>query len=252
MTSLSSPPPSPLFQRAFSSSSRSSTHGMPLGVSNVASLFVKMRRHKTKAKAHHIDSSSGDVPLTHPALAADGAVSARRVPLTPEDATLDLGRGVALASIAVDCRYWVPELAMPESTDAKGTDCEEDGGGRSTSPVSECAPSRVWTLVTESERGFFGRGRGTILGLGVGASGGGALEDPATLVISTSLWIAAFEARTDGLRRFVGLAASDSPVSLLISMTRLPAVGPAFLPRAFLFPEPGGDETCSALDSTSV
>ena len=67
---------------------------MPLGVSNVASLFVKMRRHKTKAKAHHIDSSSGDAPLTHPALAADGAVSARRVPLTPEDVTFVCRDGV--------------------------------------------------------------------------------------------------------------------------------------------------------------
>ncbi|KAI0366853.1 hypothetical protein BV20DRAFT_971381 [Pilatotrama ljubarskyi] len=77
-TTLSSPPPSPLLARA-SSSSSASHHHMPLSVSNVANLFVKMRRHRSKAKAHHIESSSGDEPQTHPAL--QGAVSAEKIPL---------------------------------------------------------------------------------------------------------------------------------------------------------------------------
>ncbi|KAI0738964.1 hypothetical protein C8Q80DRAFT_1113235 [Daedaleopsis nitida] len=79
MTTLSSPPPSPLFAR---SSSGSSNGGhMPLRVANVANLLVKMRRHRSKAKEHHIESSSGDAPQTHPSLAEDNAVSARKVPL---------------------------------------------------------------------------------------------------------------------------------------------------------------------------
>ncbi|EIW55160.1 uncharacterized protein TRAVEDRAFT_130298 [Trametes versicolor FP-101664 SS1] len=47
---------------------------MPLSVSNVANLFVRMRRHRSKAKAHHIESTSGDAPQTHTAL--HGVVSA--------------------------------------------------------------------------------------------------------------------------------------------------------------------------------
>ncbi|KAI0356065.1 hypothetical protein OH77DRAFT_1424375 [Trametes cingulata] len=80
-TTLSSPPPSPLLARASSSSSASHHHHMPLSVSNVANLFVKMRRHRSKAKSHHIESSSGDAPQTHPALQAEGAVSAERIHL---------------------------------------------------------------------------------------------------------------------------------------------------------------------------
>lgn len=47
---------------------------MPLSVSNVANLFIRMRRHRSKAKAHHIESTSGDAPQTHTAL--HGVVSA--------------------------------------------------------------------------------------------------------------------------------------------------------------------------------
>ena len=80
MSSLSSSPPSPLFARSASHSSSGSGH-IPLGVSNVANLLVKMRRHRKKAKEHHIESSSGDGPLTHPSLAGENVVSARKVPL---------------------------------------------------------------------------------------------------------------------------------------------------------------------------
>ncbi|KAI0822984.1 hypothetical protein BC628DRAFT_1326089 [Trametes gibbosa] len=52
---------------------------MPLSMSNVANIFVKMRRNRSKAKSHHIDSSSGDEPQTHPAL--QGAVSLEKIPL---------------------------------------------------------------------------------------------------------------------------------------------------------------------------
>ncbi|RDX44419.1 hypothetical protein K466DRAFT_556178 [Polyporus arcularius HHB13444] len=80
MTTLSSPPPSPLIARSASNSSSGSGH-MPLGVSNVANLLVKMRRHRKKAKEHHIESSSADGPLTHPSLTGENVVSARKVPL---------------------------------------------------------------------------------------------------------------------------------------------------------------------------
>ncbi|OJT14029.1 hypothetical protein TRAPUB_9419 [Trametes pubescens] len=73
MTTLTSPPPSPLLARS-SSTSSSSNHLMPLSVSNVANLFVRMRRHRSKAKAHHIESTSGDAPQTHTAL--QGVISA--------------------------------------------------------------------------------------------------------------------------------------------------------------------------------
>ncbi|KAJ2993284.1 hypothetical protein NUW54_g7749 [Trametes sanguinea] len=81
MTTLSSPPPSPLLARSSSGGSSSSSHHlhMPLSVSNVANLFVKMRRHRAKAKAHHIESASGDAPQTHPSL--EGAASTERIPL---------------------------------------------------------------------------------------------------------------------------------------------------------------------------
>jgi len=57
---------------------------MPLSISDVASIFVKMRRLKEKAQSRRIESSSGD-PQTHPALSVDGAVSERKVPLVQED-----------------------------------------------------------------------------------------------------------------------------------------------------------------------
>ncbi|KAJ8469107.1 hypothetical protein ONZ51_g9206 [Trametes cubensis] len=80
MATLSSPPPSPLLDRS-SSGGSSSSHmpHIPLSVSNVANLFVKMRRHRSKAKSHHIESTSGDSPQTHPSL--EGAASAEKIPL---------------------------------------------------------------------------------------------------------------------------------------------------------------------------
>ena len=93
----SSPPPSPLFSR--SSSGSSSGHGyIPLGVPKVANLLVKMRRHRSKAKAHHIESSSGPEPLTHPSLRGDGAVSPQRVPLE-ENVTFVCRDGVDVAKL---------------------------------------------------------------------------------------------------------------------------------------------------------
>ncbi|KAL5480726.1 hypothetical protein ACEPAI_9666 [Sanghuangporus weigelae] len=38
---------------------------------HVAKLFVKLRRMQKKAKAHHIDSKSGNDPITHPSLLSD-------------------------------------------------------------------------------------------------------------------------------------------------------------------------------------
>lgn len=46
-------------------------------MSDVANIFIKMRRTKDR-KSHHIDSSSGE-PQTHPSLAGDGATSAQKV-----------------------------------------------------------------------------------------------------------------------------------------------------------------------------
>lgn len=93
---MSSPPPSPLFSR---SSSGSSGHGyIPLGVPRVASLLVKMRRHRAKAKSHHIESASGPEPLTHPALRDEDAVSPRKVPLG-EDTTFVCRDGVDVAKL---------------------------------------------------------------------------------------------------------------------------------------------------------
>ncbi|KAI0074445.1 hypothetical protein K474DRAFT_1685720 [Panus rudis PR-1116 ss-1] len=66
---------------------------------HVANILVKMRRHSRRsspistppltpprsAKAHHIESSSGPEPQTHPSLRGDNAgVSVRKVPLIQE------------------------------------------------------------------------------------------------------------------------------------------------------------------------
>ena len=114
MASLSSPPPSPLFARSASSGSRSSsnTYHMPLSISNVANVLVKMRRHRNKVKAHHIDSASGDAPLTHPALAGEGAVSARRVPLMAEDVTFVCRDGVDVSKLLRAARAAVYQSAV--------------------------------------------------------------------------------------------------------------------------------------------
>lgn len=57
---------------------------MSLKLSNVASLFVKMRRTGSKQKDHHIESSSGE-PITDPRLIGEGVVSAKRVPLMEKE-----------------------------------------------------------------------------------------------------------------------------------------------------------------------
>ncbi|KAK7684537.1 hypothetical protein QCA50_012484 [Cerrena zonata] len=87
LLSTSSPPPSPL-QSQFSSAKASSPPKSPgslLRFPHVVNLLVKMRRTKTKAKSHHIESSSGDQPYTHPSLAGEGVTSARKVPLYTEE-----------------------------------------------------------------------------------------------------------------------------------------------------------------------
>lgn len=58
---------------------------MPLKMADVANLFVRLRRAQARAAAQHIDSTSGDWPLTHAALADDVAMSPRKVPLVQED-----------------------------------------------------------------------------------------------------------------------------------------------------------------------
>lgn len=90
MTAASSKPPSPLLARFSSTSSRangstnSPEKSKPLNISGVANLFVKMRRQRSKVKSHHIVSDSGE-PQTHPSLAAEGAVSERKVPLVQQE-----------------------------------------------------------------------------------------------------------------------------------------------------------------------
>lgn len=87
LLSASSPPPSPL-QSQFSSprsSSSSKPSGPILRFPHIANLLVKIRRTRTKAKSHHIQSNSGDQPITHPSLTGEGAVSVRQVPLYTEE-----------------------------------------------------------------------------------------------------------------------------------------------------------------------
>ncbi len=52
--------------------------------SNVASLFVKMRRTGSKQKEHHIESSSGD-PITDPRLRGEGALSKKKIALMEKE-----------------------------------------------------------------------------------------------------------------------------------------------------------------------
>jgi len=47
-------------------------------MSDVANIFVKMRRTRDRNKSHHIDSSSGE-PQTHPTLTGDGATSVQKL-----------------------------------------------------------------------------------------------------------------------------------------------------------------------------
>ncbi|KAI0947893.1 hypothetical protein AcW1_009536 [Taiwanofungus camphoratus] len=57
---------------------------MPLKMSDVANIFIRMRRHSLRAKEHHIESCSV-FPQTHPSLSGEGTVSVRRVPIVQED-----------------------------------------------------------------------------------------------------------------------------------------------------------------------
>lgn len=57
---------------------------MPLRVADVASIFVKMRGLQDRSKYQLIESSSG-AAQTHPTMAGDGVVSARKVPIVQED-----------------------------------------------------------------------------------------------------------------------------------------------------------------------
>ena len=57
---------------------------MPLKLSNVANMFVKMRRTGSKQKDHHIESSSGG-PRTDPSLTGDGVISEKRISLTEKE-----------------------------------------------------------------------------------------------------------------------------------------------------------------------
>jgi hypothetical protein len=53
---------------------------MPLTIHNVANVFVKMRRHQEKAKAHHLTSNSGE-PQTHSPLLEDTKTK-RKLPMS--------------------------------------------------------------------------------------------------------------------------------------------------------------------------
>jgi len=47
---------------------------MPLAIHNVSNVFLQLQRHRKRAtedKAHHIRSTSGDEPQTHPSLTPD-------------------------------------------------------------------------------------------------------------------------------------------------------------------------------------
>ncbi|KAI0792420.1 hypothetical protein C8Q75DRAFT_598991 [Abortiporus biennis] len=80
-SSTQTPPPSPLQSRFHSHSPSSKVLRFP----DVANLLVKMGRSQKRAKANNIQSSSGDEPRTHPSLAPEGVVSARKVPVVEEE-----------------------------------------------------------------------------------------------------------------------------------------------------------------------
>lgn len=73
-----------------SSSTRSSPPSSPtrraaLAVSDVANIFVNMRRTKERSKSHHIISSSGDRPQTHPSLLGEGVTCGEQVDMELND-----------------------------------------------------------------------------------------------------------------------------------------------------------------------
>ncbi|KAK7044749.1 hypothetical protein R3P38DRAFT_2880626 [Favolaschia claudopus] len=79
--SESAPPPSsqPLSQAPDSPSKRT-----PLGIANVANIFIKMRRAHDQIKPWHIESLSGEDPQSHPGV-LEGATSTAREPLRHTD-----------------------------------------------------------------------------------------------------------------------------------------------------------------------
>lgn len=83
---------------------RTSLSRTKLTFPGVANLFVSLKRAQVRgaaaaaAKPHHIVSTSGDEPLTHPALAPEEAVSPRQVELSREDTFVCTG-GVDAAKL---------------------------------------------------------------------------------------------------------------------------------------------------------
>ena len=58
---------------------------MPLkSMADVANIIVRLRRHRKRAAQAHICSSSGDEPYTDARFCAEGALSAKRVPVERE------------------------------------------------------------------------------------------------------------------------------------------------------------------------
>ncbi|KAF7351240.1 hypothetical protein MSAN_01555500 [Mycena sanguinolenta] len=56
----------------------------PLGIANVANIFIRMRRASDQVKPRHIESSSGEDPQSHPDVLA-GVTSTARKPLSHTD-----------------------------------------------------------------------------------------------------------------------------------------------------------------------
>jgi len=63
---------------------------MPLTVSSVANVLIKLRRVKENSKADTLDFASGE-PITHPSLCGEDATCKRRVPLVHGDLFLCKG-----------------------------------------------------------------------------------------------------------------------------------------------------------------
>jgi len=59
-------------------------------ISDVASLFIRIRRRKADFNAQHVESSSGDIQ-THPALTVSGALSSNRIPIAHTNVFVCMG-----------------------------------------------------------------------------------------------------------------------------------------------------------------
>jgi len=72
---------------------------MPLkSMADVASLIVRLRRHRKRAAQNHIHSDSGDEPFTDARFWGEGVLSTKRVPLERED-TFECRDGVDAAKL---------------------------------------------------------------------------------------------------------------------------------------------------------